>query len=286
MSAVMRRQLLQEMFKKLPKSVQGRVLALKNIQLEHIELEAKFYEEVYQLERKYQKLYQPLQDKRQQILVGDYEPTDDERTPKPGTVSGEDDTLELSTKLNEVSIEIRKHLKTVYPEDVKGVPDFWLTIFRSTELLSTMIQPHDEEVLKKLRDLRVVYEDEMSYKLEFHFAANPYFTNEVLTKQYHLKSKVDDEEPFAFEGPEIYRCEGCTIDWTPGKNLTVKTIKKKQKHKSRGAVRMVEQTVPNDSFFNFFNPPQQPLSEEEEEDEDTASVSVRVRFFVVGFNSL
>lgn len=273
MSAVMRRQLLQEMFKKLPVPVQGRVLALKNIQLEHIELEAKFYEEVYQLEKKYQKLYQPLQDKRVQILSGDYEPTADETTPKPGTVADEDDTTELSTKLNEVSIEIRKHLKSVYPEDVKGVPDFWLTIFRSTDLLSTMIQPHDEEVLKQLKDVRVVYADEMSYALEFHFAPNEYFTNAVLTKQYHLKSKVDAEEPFAFEGPEIYRCEGCSIDWSPGKNLTVKTIKKKQKHKSRGAVRMVEHTVPNDSFFNFFNPPAQTENEDEEEDEDTASVS-------------
>jgi hypothetical protein len=35
----------------------------------------------------------------------------------------------------------------------------------------------------------------------------------------------------------------------------VKTIKKKQKHKSRGSVRTVTKTVQNDSFFNFFSPP-------------------------------
>lgn len=46
MSAIMRRQLLQEMLKQLPKNAQGRVKALKNLQLEHLELEAKFYEEV------------------------------------------------------------------------------------------------------------------------------------------------------------------------------------------------------------------------------------------------
>lgn len=276
MSSMMRRQLLHEMFKKLPKPVQGRVYALKNIQLDQIELEAKFYEEVYELEKKYQTLYQPLQDKRKQILIGAAEPTEAEQTPRPGTVDGDDET-ELSAKLNEVSIEIRKHLKSVYAEDVKGVPDFWLTIFRSTDLLSTMIQPHDEPLLKLLQDIKVVYADEMSYTMEFHFAANEYFSNSVLTKQYFLKSKVDPEEPFTFEGPEIYRCTGCTIDWLPGKNVTVKTVKKKQKHKARGAVRTVNKTVPADSFFNFFNPPLVSDDDEDnEENEDSQSVSARV----------
>lgn len=53
--------------------------------------------------------------------------------------------------------------------------------------------------------------------------------------------------------PCVYRC---TIDWTKGKNVTLKTIKKKQKHKGRGTVRTVTKTVPNDSFFNFFSPPE------------------------------
>lgn len=35
----------------------------------------------------------------------------------------------------------------------------------------------------------------------------------------------------------------------------MKTIKKKQKHKSKGSVRTVSKTVQNDSFFNFFSPP-------------------------------
>lgn len=48
----------------------------------------------------------------------------------------------------------------------------------------------------------------------------------------------------------------CPIDWTKGKNVTLKTIKKKQKHKGRGTVRTVTKTVPNDSFFNFFTPPE------------------------------
>lgn len=209
--------------------------------------------------------------KRRDILTGAYEPTSEEIVPKAGTIDEEEE--ELSSKMKEVSIEIRKSLKTVYPEDVKGVPDFWLTIFRSTDLLSTMIQEHDEPVLKKLEDIRVVYADEMSYSLEFHFAENEYFSNPVLTKLYHLKSKVDADHPFGFEGPEIYKCSGCTIDWHKDKNLTVKTIKKKQKHKARGAVRTVNKQVPNDSFFNFFKPPEVHEGEDDDEDElDTQSI--------------
>lgn len=49
MSAIMRRQVLHEMVKSLPKPVQGRISALKNVQLEQMHLEAAFYEEVCNL---------------------------------------------------------------------------------------------------------------------------------------------------------------------------------------------------------------------------------------------
>ena len=48
------------------------------------------------------------------------------------------------------------------PEDAKGIPNFWLTIFRNTELLSEMVQEHDEPVLKKLTDIKIVYDNEVS----------------------------------------------------------------------------------------------------------------------------
>lgn len=46
MSSAVRRQLLQEMVKGLPTNVQKRVNALRNIELERLNLEAKFFEEV------------------------------------------------------------------------------------------------------------------------------------------------------------------------------------------------------------------------------------------------
>jgi len=47
----------------LPKTIKRRIHALKNLQVETTKLEAKFYEEVHELERKYSDLYKPLFDK-------------------------------------------------------------------------------------------------------------------------------------------------------------------------------------------------------------------------------
>ncbi|CAH1257101.1 NAP1L1 [Branchiostoma lanceolatum] len=44
----------------LPKVVKRRIKALKNLQVQCTKIEAKFYEEVHQLECKYAKQYQPL----------------------------------------------------------------------------------------------------------------------------------------------------------------------------------------------------------------------------------
>ncbi|KAF7248652.1 Nucleosome assembly protein 1-like 1-B [Varanus komodoensis] len=58
--------------------VKRRVNALKNLQVKCAQIEAKFYEEVHELERKYAALYQPLFDKRSEIINAVYEPTEEE----------------------------------------------------------------------------------------------------------------------------------------------------------------------------------------------------------------
>ena len=40
---------------------------------------------------------------------------------------------------------------------MKGVPEFWLTIFKNVELLQEMVQEHDEAVLKSLYDITVTF---------------------------------------------------------------------------------------------------------------------------------
>lgn len=74
----MRRQFLNEMVKCLPAPIQNRIVVLKNLQLEHLKLEAEFFDEVYQLEKKYQEKYQPLFEKRRHIISGNVEPPKEE----------------------------------------------------------------------------------------------------------------------------------------------------------------------------------------------------------------
>ncbi|KAF8563215.1 hypothetical protein P879_11211 [Paragonimus westermani] len=75
-----------------------------------------------------------------------------------------------------------------------------------------------------------LHSDEPGFTLEFHFSQNEFFTNKVLTKR-------------------------CVINWNPGKNVTVKVIKKVQKKKGGQAKRTITKNVQEDSFFNFFDPP-------------------------------
>ena len=180
--------------------------------------------------------------------------------------------IEAAPEKTEEKTEEKKEGEEEEEEKPDGVPAFWLTIFKNVDMLAEMVQEHDEPILEALTDLQVTFSqaDPMGFTLHFHFAANDYFTNTVLTKAYVMRSQPDEAEPLAFEGPEIIRCTGCKIDWKKGKNVTVKVIKKVQKHQSRGTRRTVTKTVQNDSFFNFFSPPE--VAEGEEADEDTEAL--------------
>ncbi|CAH1159351.1 unnamed protein product [Phaedon cochleariae] len=250
-----------EMLALLPATVKRRVKALKKVQLETTNIEAKFFKEVHDLECKYHQLYVPLYEKRNTIVNGSYEPTEEE-------CQWQSDDEDLPEAVKE-KIKIEDVAKKEV-EDPKGIPEFWLTIFRNVTLLSEMVLQHDVPILKHLTDVKTICNvDPMSFTLEFHFSPNEYFTNAILTKEYNMKCVPDEDDPFSFEGPEIFKCTGCTINWNKGKNVTVKTVKKKQKHKSRGVIRTVTNTVQNDSFFNFFTPPAIPMDTKEEDvDED------------------
>merc|ERR1719433_286070 len=283
----------------LPAPVKRRLKALKKIQLESTKIEAKFYEEVHKLECKYHEIYRPLYDQRSKITKGDYEPnddecqwpSDDEGESKPSAKplnkhiyfdsEGEEDLAKDMKDKAKIEDEKTKN-DTEEGKDVKGVPDFWLTIFKNVDLLQEKVQEEDEPVLSKLTDITVTFsETPMGFTLHFYFAPNDYFTNSVLTKEYEMKCEPSEDDPFGFEGPEIFKCKGCTINWKePGKDLTVKTVKKKQKLKSKGNVRTITKQVKSDSFFNFFDPP--PISDNPDEDIDPETQDLLTADFEIG----
>jgi len=146
-------------------------------------------------------------------------------------------------------------------------------------MLAEMVQEADEPLLELLEDVTTTVtrgteegDAKMGFAIHFHFRKNDYFLNPVLTKEYEMKCEPMEDEPFSFEGPEIYKCKGCTINWNKGKNLTVKQVKKKQKHKNKGSVRTITKQVKADSFFNFFDPPSVPDDPKAEVDEETQAI--------------
>ncbi|CAA7410016.1 unnamed protein product [Spirodela intermedia] len=224
-----------DVLESLSPNVRKRVEVLREIQGQHDELQAKFFEERAALEAKYQKLYEPLYTKRFEIVNGVVEV--DANSTGPGeTPAGE---------------------KVV---EEKGVPDFWLTAMKTNEVLVEEIQERDEGALKFLKDIKWSRIDSpRGFKLEFFFDSNPYFKNTVLTKTYHM---IDDDEPI------LEKAIGTEIEWHPGKCLTQKILKKKPKKGSKNS-KPITKTENCESFFNFFNPPQVP-DDDVDLDEDAA----------------
>ncbi|XP_067928246.1 nucleosome assembly protein 1-like 1 isoform X2 [Watersipora subatra] len=252
----------------LPKSVRRRVKALKKLQYDMVKLESNFYKEVHQLECKYADLYSPLLEERKAIVSGEVEPTD-EQCDWPS--DDEEDSSLADEAADKLRIEDSE--KENDKEDVKGVQGFWLMAFKNVELLASMIQDHDEPILEHLTNVKVDFSAEpMGFTLEFHFSANEYFSDKVLTKSYEMRSEPDEDDPFSFEGPEIIACQGCVINWNKGKNVSVRTVKKKQKHQKSGTTRTVTKQEHQDSFFNFFTPPEAAEVESEEIDEETEAL--------------
>ncbi|KAG2609413.1 hypothetical protein PVAP13_4KG037000 [Panicum virgatum] len=220
----------------LSPNVRKRVEFLREIQGQHDEIEAKFFEERAALEAKYQKLYEPLYTKRYEIVNG---------------------VVEVDGVSDEPTSDNAAEGKE---SDAKGVPDFWLTAMKTNEVLSEEIQERDEPALKYLKDIKWSrIEDPKGFKLEFFFDTNPFFKNSVLSKTYHM---VDEDDPI------LEKPIGTEIEWYPGKNLTQKILKKKPKKGSKNA-KPITKTEVCESFFNFFNPPQVP-DDDEDIDEETA----------------
>ncbi|KIV85544.1 hypothetical protein PV11_01227 [Exophiala sideris] len=229
----------------LPTPVRRRVTGLKGIQKDHAKLEAEFQEEVLQLEKKYFAKFTPLYEKRAAIVNGEAEPTE------PEVEAGKDEDEE------EPEQDADKDEKAT-GEDMKGIPEFWLTAMKNQISLAELITDRDEEALRSLIDIRMEYLDRPGFRLIFEFASNDFFTNKTITKTYFYR------EESGYGGDFIYdHAEGDKIDWKAGKDLTVRVESKKQRNKNTKQTRVIKKTVPTESFFNFFSPPVAPSDEDE-----------------------
>jgi len=128
---------------------------------------------------------------------------------------------------------------------IKPISDFWLTAIKHHALFKEVLNENDEKALKHLT--RVEYKQSedaqhpLDFTLNFHFAANDYFENELLTITLHAE-----------EQRVAKKIDGTDIKWKEGKNLTRKTVQKKQKNKKTGQTRTVSKEEDCDSFFKLF----------------------------------
>ncbi|KAF0700084.1 Aste57867_9363 [Aphanomyces stellatus] len=217
----------------LPAAVLTRVNHLKTLQEQQGVLEAEFEKERRILELKYEKLYQPLYAER--ALV----------------VSGEKEVATAEDKASET-----EETKTV------GVPQFWMKALLNHPDVEQMITDRDMPALEFLKDVKSESSTEHNgFRLEFHFSANPYFENTVLTKAYDVAEGADGDAM-------LKNITGTEIKWLEGKNLCEKKKKIKQKAKNGGQTRLVTKVEPCDSFFQFFSTVDMPAEDDEEENDE------------------
>jgi len=73
-------------------------------------------------------------------------------------------------------------------ELIKRIPNFWVTAFVNHPQISAILDEEEEECLHYLTKVEVEEFDDIKsgYRLKFHFDENPFFANDVLTKEFHL----------------------------------------------------------------------------------------------------
>jgi len=295
-------------FESLPKSMKNRVYAIRNIQKEYIKIESEFYSQVNILEQSFHEKYSKLYEKRQEILSGKYEPKEEEcqHSDDEGDEDDEEEKKDAeggSNKENDGANGMQDDDEDApFPEDVKGVPEFWSTVLRSANTTMELIDERDEPILKSLRDITLTYltpeeakteeypNGTIGFKLNFHFDENPYFNDQVLTKTYKLRLTPNESEILTYEGPEIVECIGHDIKWkSDDMNVTKRLISKKQKNKKTGQTRTVSVQEAQESFFNYFSSIEEKLalvrqSQEEdlEEDEEEQESFMREADYEIG----
>jgi len=221
----------------LPDYVLLRVERLQGLNLAREKLVEEYLHERASLEKKFEGLMKPLYEERAVIVRGE----------KDEEISKETDVTPNDTNR------------------VKGIPQFWACAMTHEETVSELITEEDVDCLEHLMDITCEdRNDGRGFTLYFHFSENEYFTNAVLTKQYEVPNLLLSDEPI------LKNVEGCEIDWKPGRSLTHRIVRKKQRGKGKknaGQVRTVEKTEDQESFFHWFQPPKMPEMEEMDEEE-------------------
>jgi len=259
-------------FESLPLPLQNRVKVLKVLHNKKADLDKEYKKELLALQAKFDKLIEPLYDRRRELVTGKAEPTEEEIKASQKAEPKEEKKEESKEEKKEEKEEKKEGEKGEKEEeefatDVKGIPNFWLEAFKHHNDFSESISSQEEKALKYLLDVKwkpleaAENRSDSSFVLEFEFQeGNPYFSNKVLKKTYYLTEHEQLGETM------FDKMEGTDVEWLPGKNLTVKLVQVQQgggkrggrkggrggRGRIQGGGKTVTVEEPCESFFNFF----------------------------------
>lgn len=153
-----------------------------------------------------------------------------------------EEILKVEQKYN----KLRKPFFEKRNEIIKKIPNFWVTAFANHPQVSALLDEEEEECLHYMTQLEVEeFEDIKSgYRIKFHFSKNPYFTNNVLTKEFHL-------------GTSDPKSESTKIEWSADMNL-VKSARSRQEKLKQGRKRGLDVK----SFFLWFEDHEDPSQDD------------------------
>jgi nucleosome assembly protein 1-like 1 len=228
--------------KKLPLEQRFQAIALNNYILSRKQLDAEAEHQMNDIVRKFNKLQFPVMVELNNIISGQRAPTEEEIQDSKAHLAPEE-----AEKINE-------NLTS------EPISEYWFKVLNNCVRLAEDIQPEDYELLKKITSVEFIPEDATEdFTVKFTFAPNDYFTNEFLSVKFFM---INENEPA--------RTEATEIQWKEGKNITKKTVEKKQKNKKTGKTRTITKEVDAESFFNFFKsitPKDEPEGEDDEDEE-------------------
>lgn len=200
--------------------------ALYNLLKERKEIDNEQQEELKNLFSKFSDMSNPLNKKALELVRGDRQPSDEELANMKDIVTDEEE------------------LKQLQETQTTAVPQYWATVLKNIVSIQKYMKSEDYDILKSLINIEIVEEkDNSNVAITLHFSENEYFTNSSLYVKIFV-SEDDDETPEKSEGTEI--------NWKEGKNITQKTIKKKQRNKKTGKDRIISKVEEVESFFNIF----------------------------------
>lgn len=132
--------------------------------------------------------------------------------------------------LKELEEEDKKALDEIEPnkdldhlKGVKGIPDFWKKVIKTSGALKSIINEKDGEAMEHLVKVESIPskdgKDEVQ-TLKFHFKAdNDFFKNTLLEVKCWMEEGGEESM--------VKKTEASEIEWLEGKDTTKKKIKKK-----------------------------------------------------------